>query len=222
VPVTKAVVVTRNDWHARREEIQREILDALPLPLFAKPANGGSSVGVAKVHTAAELAGAIDGALRYEDLILVEEGIDAREIECAILGGDVPRASIPGEIIPGHEFYDYEDKYVDSGSKAIIPATLSAGTIEEVRRLALLAATTLRVEEMARVDFFVERGTDRVFLNEVNTLPGFTSISMYPKLWEASGIPLALLLTELVARAIARFRRSRELRASFVPPVALG
>ena len=222
VPVTKAVVVTRREWDARREEIQREILSTLPLPLFAKPANGGSSVGVTKIHADVELAAAVDEALRYEDRILVEEGIDAREIECAILGGDAPRASTPGEIIPGHEFYDYEDKYIDSGSRAIIPADLPSEMIEEVWRLALLAAATLRVEEMARIDFFVERGTGLVFLNEVNTLPGFTSISMYPKLWEASGVPLSELLSELVRLAIVRFDRSRELRAAFVPPVALG
>ena len=190
-----------------------------PMPLFVKPVNGGSSVGVTKVKTAADLAPAIELALRYDDRALVEEGIDAREIECAVLGNDEPQASVPGEVIPGREFYDYDDKYREDKAQFRIPADLPADVSEEVRRLALAVFRVAGLSGMARVDFFLERETHRVLVNEVNTLPGFTAISMYPKLWEASGIPLPALLDELIRLALERHEKRGKL--SHEPPAEL-
>jgi len=190
-----------------------------PLPLFVKPVNGGSSVGVTKVKRAEDLALAIASALRYDDRALVEEGVDAREIECAVLGNAEPRASVPGEIVPGREFYDYEDKYLEDRARFIIPAELSDAAREEVRRLACEVFLLAGVAGMARVDFFVERQTERVLVNEINTLPGFTAISMYPKLWEASGLPLPDLLDELIRLAFERHQLRQ--RLSHDPPAHL-
>ncbi len=191
----------------------------LPLPVFVKPANGGSSVGVTKVKRPEDLARAVELALRYDECVLVEEGIDARELECAVLGNEDPRASIPGEIVPGHEFYDYDDKYRDDKAKLLIPAPVSAAVAEEARRLAIAVFRLCGVSGMARVDFFLERGTDRVLVNEINTLPGFTAVSMYPKLWEASGVPLGALLDELIRLALERHERRARLLTK--PPAEL-
>jgi D-alanine-D-alanine ligase len=211
IPAARAVVV--------RSSVE---LDGppFPLPLFVKPANGGSSVGVTKVKRAEDLALGIATALRYDDRALVEEAIDAREIECAVLGNDDPRASVPGEIIPGREFYDYDDKYREDRARLVIPAPLPDSVAAEVRRLAIEAFRVAGVSGMARVDFFVERGTDRVLVNEINTLPGFTAISMYPKLWEASGMPLPRLLDELIRLALERHEKRRRLEVE--PPAELG
>ncbi len=210
IPVTRGVTV-------RAPEECRE--SPFPLPVFVKPVNGGSSVGVTKVKRPEDLPAAIALALRYDDRALVEEGIDAREIECAVLGNEEPRASVPGEVIPGREFYDYDDKYREENARFVIPADLPGGVAEEVRRLALAVFRTAGVSGMARVDFFVERGTDRVLVNEINTLPGFTAISMYPKLWEASGLPLPQLLDELIRLALERHARRAQL--SHEPPAEL-
>jgi D-alanine-D-alanine ligase len=190
------------------------------LPVFVKPACGGSSVGVVKVKRWEDLLPAAAMALRYDERALVEEGIDAREIECAVLGNGEPRASVPGEIVPGHEFYDYDDKYRDDKAKLLIPAPLPPAVAEEVRRLSVEAFRVCGVSGMARVDFFLERGTDRLLVSEINTLPGFTAISMYPKLWEASGVPLPELLDELVRLALER--RDRRARLLTKPPAELG
>jgi len=190
-----------------------------PLPLFVKPVNGGSSVGVTKVKRAEDLGPAVEVALRYDDRALVEEGIDAREIECAVLGNDEPRASVPGEVVPGREFYDYDDKYREDNARFTIPADLPPDVTEEVRRLAVAVFRLAGLSGMARVDFFVERGTNRVLVNEVNTLPGFTAISMYPKMWEASGLPLPRLLDELIRLALERHEKRR--RLSHEPPAEL-
>ena len=199
----------------------RAALEALgiALPLFVKPSAGGSSVGVTKVKSWADLPASIDLALRYDERALVEEGIDARELECAVLGNEEPRASIVGEIVPGREFYDYEDKYVENGAKLLIPAPVPPAVSEEVRRLAVRAFRVAGISGMARVDFFLERGTDRVLVNELNTLPGFTAISMYPKLWEASGLSLPALLDELIRLALERHERRQ--RLSHEPPKML-
>jgi D-alanine-D-alanine ligase len=189
------------------------------LPVFVKPACGGSSVGVAKVKRWEDLAPAVAQALRYDERALVEEGIDAREIECAVLGNAEPRASVPGEIVPGHEFYDYDDKYRDDKARLLVPAPLAPALVEEVRRLAVEAFRVCGVSGMARVDFFLERGTDRLLVSEINTLPGFTAISMYPKLWEASGLPLPKLLDELIRLALER--RDRRARLLTKPPAEL-
>lgn len=189
------------------------------LPLFVKPACGGSSVGVTKVKSWEALGPAVDLAFRYDDRILVEEGIDARELECAVLGNEEPKASIVGEVVPGREFYDYEDKYVEDRAKLLIPAPVSEAVAAHVRRLAVEAYRVAGISGMARVDFFLERGTDRVLANELNTLPGFTAISMYPKLWEATGLPLPKLLDELVRLALER--RERRGRLLHEPPKRL-
>lgn len=186
----------------------------LGLPLFVKPANLGSSVGVTKAHDVDEVRAAIDDALRYDDRLVFEEAIDGREIEVAVLGNTAPRASLPGEVVPGAEFYDFDDKYVDGLAELRIPAPLSEQATDEVRKLAVRAYRALRVDGMARVDFFYEDGPGgqaRGFLvNELNTIPGFTPISMYPKLWEASGVSYAELIDELVRLALERHdRRSR-------------
>ena len=211
LPTPRAVVL--------RSVNEVSLADALPLPFFVKPANGGSSVGVTKVKKPGDLGPAVELALRYDERVLVEEGIDARELECAVLGNEEPRASIPGEIVPGHEFYDYDDKYRDDKAKLLIPAPVSAAVAEEARRLAIAVFRLCGVSGMARVDFFLERGTDRVLINEINTLPGFTAISMYPKLWEASGIPLPALLDELIRLALERHERRGRLLTK--PPAEL-
>lgn len=197
----------------------RELVSSLPLPLFVKPATGGSSVGVHKVKRLDDLDAALGDALRYDDRALVEEGIDGRELECAVLGDEEPRASVPGEIVPGHEFYDYDDKYRDDKARLMIPAPVSEEVAGEVRRLAVEVFRLCGISGMARVDFFLESGTDRVLVNELNTLPGFTAISMYPKLWEASGVPLSALLDELVRLALAR--KERRAGLSHEPPAEL-
>jgi D-alanine-D-alanine ligase len=190
-----------------------------PFPLFVKPACGGSSVGVTKVKRLEDLQAAVALALRYDERALVEEGIDARELECAVLGNEDPKASVPGEIVPGHEFYDYDDKYRDDKAQFRIPAAVPAKVSDEVRRLAVAVFRLCGVAGMARVDFFLERGTDRVLVNEINTLPGFTAISMYPKLWEASGLPLRDLLDELIRLGLERQARRRALLTE--PPAEL-
>jgi D-alanine-D-alanine ligase len=183
----------------------------LTYPLFVKPANLGSSVGVSKVASGHELGDAISLAATYDEWIVVEEGIEGREIEVAVLGhNDAPRAAVPGEILASHEFYDYEDKYVTGRSEQIIPADLSPAVAEEVRQLACTAFTAYDCDGMARVDFFYEDGGRGLLLNEVNTIPGFTPISMYPKMWEATGLPYRDLVDELVRLAQERHdRRSR-------------
>lgn len=191
----------------------------IPLPLFVKPANGGSSVGVSKVKRSDDFAPAVENALRYDDRVLVEEAIDARELECAVLGNEEPRASIVGEVVPGHEFYDYDDKYREDKARFLIPAPVSAAVENAVRDLALRVFRLSGTSGMARVDFFLERGSDRVLVNELNTLPGFTAISMYPKLWEATGLSLPKLLDELIRLALER--RERRERLSHEPPAAL-
>jgi D-alanine-D-alanine ligase len=189
------------------------LVDELGLPCFVKPANMGSSVGVSKVHTVEQLPEAIDLAFSYDDTIVVEEAVVGREIEVAVLGNDRPEASIAGEIVPGEEFYSYEDKYVSDGAQLLIPAPLEPEEMDEVRALACRIFTTLRCEGLARVDFFHERfddGSGRGFLcNEVNTMPGFTPISMYPKLWIHSGMTYAQLIDRLVELALERHARRR-------------
>ena len=207
-------------WRSVREHqitasFADDVISDLGLPMFVKPANLGSSIGVTKAHDRGELIAAFDEALRYDDHVLVEEAIVGREIEVAVLGNTLPRASLPGEIFPGAEFYDFDDKYVDSEADYRIPAPLTDSQTREVQALAIKAYEALRVDGMARVDFFFEEtldgGPGRGFLlNEVNTIPGFTPISMYPKMWEASGLSYRELIDELVRLALERHdRRSR-------------
>src|SRR5262249_8950850 len=171
----------------------------LGLPLFVKPANLGSSVGITKVKTRATLREAIASAFQYDTKIVIEKGIDGREIECAVLGNDDPQASVPGEICPQGEFYSYEAKYIDKHGAALrIPARLTEYESDAVQQLAVRVFQVLECAGMARVDFFLERHTGKLYVNELNTIPGFTTISMYPKLWEASGVPYRQLISRLI------------------------
>jgi D-alanine-D-alanine ligase len=185
----------------------RRLAGDLGLPAFVKPANMGSSIGVSRASTVAELEAALTAALAYDDWLVVEEGIAGREIECAVLGNLDPRASVPGEVVPAADFYDYEDKYVDGAAELLIPAPLEEKVATEVRRLAVRAFRALRCEGMARVDFFYDEPGRGLLVNEINTIPGFTPISMYPKMWAASGLPYPALIDELVRLAVERHAR---------------
>jgi D-alanine-D-alanine ligase len=199
--------------HEMTPGLPRQLADELGLPVFVKPANMGSSVGVSKATTVETLREAIDHALTYDEMIVVEEAVVGREIEVAVLGGTSPEASAPGEIVPGEEFYSYEDKYVTDGAQLLIPAPLTDIAAEQVRALAIDTFRALRCDGLARVDFFYEmdeQGNGRGFLcNEVNTMPGFTPISMYPKLWIHSGVEYGELIDRLVDLALARHARRR-------------
>ncbi|MGH2520845.1 MAG: D-alanine--D-alanine ligase family protein, partial [Chloroflexota bacterium] len=186
----------------------REVETVCGYPCFVKPANLGSSVGVSKVHNAAELAPAVALAARYDTKIIVEQGVpEPREIECSVLGNDEPEASVPGEIIPSREFYDYAAKYVDGTSRLFIPAPLDPSMANCVRETAVKAFLALDCSGLARVDFLLSRTTGELYVNELNTIPGFTAISMYPKLWEASGLSTPKLLDRLIALALERYRQ---------------
>jgi D-alanine-D-alanine ligase len=182
----------------------------LSFPLFVKPANMGSSVGVSKAHEPGDLAEAVALAAGYDEWIVVEEGVTAREIEVGVLGNAQARASVPGEIVSSHEFYDYEDKYLDGTCDLVVPAPLDEATAAAVQELALEAYRVLRCDGLARVDFFLEERGRGLLVNEVNTIPGFTPTSMYPRLWQASGVPYPDLIDELVRLAVERHEhRSR-------------
>ena len=194
----------------------KKIKKELGLPLFVKPANLGSSVGVSKVHSEKEFEKAIDSAFLYDNKILIEENISGREIECSVLGNEKPAASLPGEIIPKHEFYSYEAKYLDeNGAELKIPAELTKSTIKNIQKMAIKTFEVLCCEGMARVDFFLTKD-NKIIVNEINTIPGFTSISMYPKLWEASGMPYSKLIDTLIELAIDRFNGEGKLKTSFI------
>lgn len=206
--------IPQGAWESARVEhvddaFLAETADRLGYPIFVKPANMGSSIGVSKVRDLDELAAAVTEAARYDDWIVFEENIEGHELECAVLGNATPRASVIGEVRPGADFYDYDDKYAD-GAELLIPAPLPQAVSDELRALAVRTFRALRCEGMARVDFFWEEDGRGALVNEVNTIPGFTPISQYPKLWEASGLPYAKLIDELVALALERHqRRSR-------------
>ncbi|MDP2873098.1 MAG: D-alanine--D-alanine ligase family protein [Bacillota bacterium] len=205
LPVVNYVPVTRRAWERDREGVLDAVLAELRVPVFVKPANLGSSVGITKARERAQVAAALDLAARFDRRLIVEEGAqDVREIECSVLGNDEPEASVVGEVIPSQEFYDYRAKYIDEGSQLIIPADLPVEVSEELRRIAVQAFLAVDVAGMARVDFFVGHADNRIILNELNTIPGFTSISMYPKLWEASGLSYRDLITRLIELALER------------------
>jgi D-alanine-D-alanine ligase len=205
LPVVEFLSVQRRELERDPEAVVERIAGQVGYPCFTKPANLGSSVGVSKARNRAELEAGLRTAARYDSKLLVERGVDARELEVGVLGNDDPMASIVGEILPGADFYDYRAKYIDSGSQAIIPADIPAEVAEEVRRLAVRAFKAVEASGLARVDFFLERGTERVYLNEINTMPGFTRISMFPKLWEASGVPYAELVSRIAELGLERF-----------------
>ncbi len=216
LPIVKHVTVLRAEWEARPRKTVAAMEAALRYPVFVKPANLGSSVGISKVRERRELAPALRLAARFDRKIVIEQGVGgarskARELEVAVLGNDSPKASVVGEIVPGKEFYDYEAKYLSDTSVPIIPATLTAAESRQIRSMAIDAFRACDLAGLARVDFLMEPdGRRRIYLNEVNTMPGFTSISMYPKLWQASGVSYSELITQLLSLALERhLERSR-------------
>jgi D-alanine-D-alanine ligase len=204
LPVAPYLAVTSAQWRRDPAGVRLAAEERLTYPMFAKPGNMGSSIGISKIHGPHEFAIALDVAARYDRRLLIEQGLDARECECAVLGNDDPEASVVGEIVPGNEFYDYRAKYVDDNSDLVIPANLPEHLAQEIRRLSVEAFKTIDAAGMARVDFFVARDLSQVWINEINTIPGFTRISMYPKLWEASGLSYSQLIDHLIELAIER------------------
>lgn len=215
LPVVDNVVVMRPNWERAPEETIREIERVLRYPCFVKPANLGSSVGITKAHNWDELAQGLATAAQYDRKILVEKGVEAREIECSVLGNDEPLASLPGEIIPRREFYDYDAKYADETTQLIVPADLTADQTRAVQEYAVRAFKAIDCSGMARVDFFIERGEGRILVNEINTIPGFTVYSMYPKMWEASGLPYPQLIDRLVQLALERHADRRRNKVTY-------
>lgn len=209
LPLVKHVTVLRSHWEKDPVAVRREVEKKLKYPVFVKPANLGSSVGISKVHDRGDLDGAMYEAAKYDRKIVVEEGVGgkknkAREIECAVLGNDEPIASVPGEIVPSAEFYDYNAKYIDEGSQLIIPAKISKKKQKEVRQMAIAAFKAVDCSGLGRVDFLLDPKTEKIYLNEINTMPGFTSISMYPKMWAASGVPYPELIDRLIRLGLER------------------
>ena len=204
IPVTPWITVTDAEFARDAQAALRRAQDTIGLPAFTKPANLGSSVGVSKCRTPMELQRGIERALDHDRTALVEKAVDARELECAVLGNDDPEASVVGEVVPANDFYDYEAKYLIEGSKLLIPAPVPDAVSEQIRKYAVQAFKAIGCAGMARVDFFWDG--DRIYLNEINTIPGFTPISMYPKLWEAAGIPYAKLIDRLIELALERHK----------------
>ena len=225
LPMCDYEVVMKRDWLRDERAVLQQIVSRLGFPVFVKPANLGSSVGISKAKHVAELRTAIKLAADFDRKIVVKAAVPkAREIEVAVLGNDDPEASVPGEIIPSREFYDYDAKYLDEGSRLLIPAPVDDAVAQEARSMAVRAFQSVDAAGMARVDFFMERTTGRLLLNELNTIPGFTRISMYPKLWEASGLPYPKLIERLVELAIERFndrqRSQTAIDSRLLPPEA--
>jgi D-alanine-D-alanine ligase len=225
LPIVKHVTILRSDWEKSPRKAVAQIEKALKYPVFVKPANLGSSVGISKAHDRKELGPALDEAAKYDRKLIVEQGVGgarlggkpggklapkARELEVAVLGNDDPKASVVGEIIPGKEFYDYEAKYLSEGSVPVIPAKLTKAESKQIREMAVAAFRACDLAGLARVDFLMEpAGRRRIYINEVNTLPGFTQISMYPKLWEATGVPYTELITRLIDLALERDKEKK-------------
>jgi D-alanine-D-alanine ligase len=215
LPQAKYLVVLRNDWIAGPAAIRKSVASALGYPVFVKPANLGSSVGISKVKSDAELPAAIDLAAEFDRKIVIEAAVpNAREIEIAVLGNDAPEVSVPGEVIPSREFYDYEAKYLDNDSRTIIPAELPAKVTAEVQRLAIEVFRAVDCAGMARVDFLMDGAQGTLYVNEINTIPGFTTISMYSKMWAASGLPYPQLLDRLITLARERHAEKQQIRTS--------
>jgi D-alanine-D-alanine ligase len=216
VPVVPTLSLHKHDFKKDRNLLVAKILDNFTLPVFVKPCNAGSSVGVSKVKTSEQLYAALELAFSFDTKALVEKGVNARELEVSVLGNHEPRASKIGEIIPHHEFYSYEAKYLDpDGMHYNIPAQdLPEPVAEKIQTYAITAFRALELRGLARVDFFLDKTTGELFLNEVNTMPGFTKISMYPKMWEASGLPYAALLDELIRLALEHHEEKSQLKTS--------
>jgi D-alanine-D-alanine ligase len=222
IPVVPWIAVQRADWERQPKEIRRAIEKKFKYPVFVKPATLGSSVGMSKVHSRAALGPALDLAAEFAMKIMVERAVSAREIEVSVLGNHDPRASIPGEIVPHREFYDYAAKYLEEGTQLLIPAKLTKSEVKKVQAMAVTAFRALELSGMARVDFFIEKRGGKIFLNEVNTIPGFTSISMYPKLWEANGIPFRELVSKLIDLALEQHREKARTKYQIELPEGAG
>ncbi len=219
LPIVKHVTILRSAWREQPKKVRKQIESALKYPVFVKPANLGSSVGISKVHDASELAAAMDEAARFDRKLVIEAGIGgkkgkAREIECSVLGNDNPVASLPGEVVPIKEFYDYNAKYLDEGSELIIPAKLPKAKQKEIQQLAVAAFQAVDCSGLARVDFLMDPRSEKMYVNEINTMPGFTSISMYPKLWAATGIAYSELIDRLIQLGMERHAEKKENRYS--------
>ena len=215
LPIVKHVTVLRSLWREQPKKARKLIEGTLKYPVFVKPANLGSSVGISKVHGPSELTEAMDEAARFDRKLVIEQGVGgdkakAREIECSVLGNDNPIASVPGEIVPIKEFYDYDAKYLVEGSRPIIPAQLPKGKLKEVQKLAIAAFQAVDCAGLARVDFLMDPRSGKMYVNEINTMPGFTSISMYPKLWEASGLKYPELIDRLIQFGLERHAEKRQ------------
>ncbi len=222
IPVVPWITVYRSEWERDPKSIQQTIEKKFKYPVFVKPAALGSSVGMTKVHSREELAPALNLASEFALKILVEKSVNAREIEVSVLGNHDPKASVPGEIVPHREFYDYTAKYLEEGTQLFIPAKLDKAQLKKIQKYAISAFRTLELSGMARVDFFLEKKGGKLYLNEVNTIPGFTSISMYPKLWEASGIPFRQLIDILIELAMEIHREKARTKYQIELPEGAG
>jgi len=216
LPILKWLTLKRKEWQVDRVETLSLIQKNFEYPLFVKPTNLGSSVGITKVHKKEELEKAIDLASSYDRKILIEQGLEeAREIECSVLGNDEPRASVVGEFKPAGEFYDYDSKYIDEGTQLIVPADLPDKVSQEIQQIALRAFRAVDAAGMARVDFFVTKKENKIYLSEINTIPGFTSVSMYPRLWQATGISYPELIDRLIQLALERHQDKNQNKISY-------
>src|SRR5271157_1320205 len=209
LPIVKHVTILRRDWEKDPKKVEKLVESKLSYPVFVKPANLGSSVGISKAHNRKELGPAIEEAAKFDRKIVIEQGVGgkkekAREIECSVLGNDDPEASVPGEVVPVKEFYDYNAKYLEEGSEMIIPARLTKAQTKKVQEMAVAAFKAVDCSGLARVDFLMDPKTEKIYLNEINTMPGFTSISMYPKLWAASGLAYPDLIDRLIQLGLER------------------
>ncbi|MGB7845527.1 MAG: D-alanine--D-alanine ligase family protein [Candidatus Acidiferrum sp.] len=222
IPVVPWVTVHRWRWEKDPQGVRDEIEEKFDYPVFVKPATLGSSVGMSKVHNKSELGPALDLSCEFGMKTLVEKAVTAREIEVSVLGNQEPKASVPGEILPHREFYDYTAKYLEEGTRLVIPAELKPAQIRKIQSLAVKAFQVLELSGMARVDFFLEKKAGKIYLNEVNTIPGFTSISMYPKLWEASGIPFRELVDKLIELALEMHREKGRTKYAIELPEGSG
>jgi D-alanine-D-alanine ligase len=222
IPVVPWITVHRHEWESSASTMQSAIEEQFPYPLFVKPATLGSSVGMTKVHSHEELAPAISLAAEFAMKILVEKAVSAREIEVSVLGNHDPQASVPGEIVPHREFYDYAAKYLEEGTQLLIPAELKPAQVKKFQAMAIAAFRALELSGMARVDFFMEKAAGKIYLNEVNTIPGFTSISMYPKLWEATGIPFRELIDRLITLALEQHAEKARTKYQIEVPEGTG
>ncbi|MBN1494835.1 D-alanine--D-alanine ligase [Candidatus Peregrinibacteria bacterium] len=215
LPIVPYIGINKSSWKKSPKKIIKKILDELGMPVFIKPANMGSSVGISKVKKESELKRAIDLACEFDTRILIEKGLNVRELECAVLGNDSPKAARVGEVLVGGEFYDYNDKYVNGVSKTRVPAEITPTLEKEVQKMALKAYKLLDASGLARVDMFLEKNTGKIYINEINTLPGFTSISMYPKMWNASGVTYKKLIDKIIELGFERYREKQQKKISF-------